>query len=71
MSFVAFFDFIRILADRAPLAQLDRVAAFEAVGCRFEPCREHHSHHSYVRYLSLLWVYLIFLGVTVVTRKQS
>ncbi len=26
----------------APVAQLDRVVAFEAIGCTFESCQAHH-----------------------------
>ena len=35
-------SYIVVILGEAPLAQLDRVTAYEAVGCRFEPCRAHH-----------------------------
>ena len=33
---------MRIISKRAPLAQLDRATAFEAVGCGFESLRARH-----------------------------
>ena len=33
---------LALLALVAPVAQLDRVAAYEAEGCRFDPCRARH-----------------------------
>ena len=35
---------MRIISERAPLAQLDRATAFEAVGCGFESLRARHFH---------------------------
>ena len=36
-----FFIFLVKLRIDAPVAQLDRVAVFETVGCRFESCQAH------------------------------
>src|SRR5215468_4704513 len=38
---------VTVLAERAPVAQLDRVPAFEAGCCRFESDRARHSYYCF------------------------